>query len=174
MRRIFELFLELESCRKVAEALNAEGLVTKQYRTKTGKDIGGKPWKGRTIYDLLTDRRYIGQIVHKGQAYPGEHAAIVKAELFEQVQAKLRANQTYTHRHQVQRFALLRRMLRCGDCGSLIQPVWTKNHGREYHYYTCSADQDRLRQLPAADAARRRDREPWSSTRSEPCCGIPT
>jgi site-specific DNA recombinase len=53
VRRIFELFLELQSCRKVAEALNAEGLVTKKYRTKTGKESGGVPWKGRSIYDLL-------------------------------------------------------------------------------------------------------------------------
>ena len=76
--------------------------------------------------------------MHKGQAYPGEHAAIIETELFEQVQTTLRANKTYTHRHQVTRFALLRRMLRCGHCGSLIQPVWAKNHGREYHYYTCA------------------------------------
>jgi hypothetical protein len=33
---------------------------------------------------------------------------------------------------------LLRRMLRCGECGSLIQPAWTNNHGREYRYYTCA------------------------------------
>ncbi len=39
VRRIFELLLELQSCRKVAEALNAEGIITKQYRTKTGKDL---------------------------------------------------------------------------------------------------------------------------------------
>lgn len=138
VRRMFQLFLELESCRKVAEALNAEGIVTKKYRTKTGKDFGGKPWKGRAVYDLLTDRKYIGQIVHKDKAYPGEHAAIVKTDLFEKVQARLRANKTYTHKHQVQRFALLRRMLRCGECGSMIQPAWTNNHGRQYRYYTCS------------------------------------
>ena len=137
VRRMFEMFLELESCRKVAEALNAEGIVTKQYRTKTGKDFGGKPWKGRVVYDHLTDRKYIGQIVHKDKAYPGEHTAIVKTDLFEKVQEVLRGNKTYTHKHQVERFALQRRMLRCGECGSLIQPVWTKNHGREYRYYTC-------------------------------------
>ena len=33
---------------------------------------------------------------------------------------------------------MLRRMLRCGECGSLIQPAWTTNHGREYRYYACS------------------------------------
>ena len=54
------------------------------------------------------------------------------------MQTTLRANKTYTHRHQVTRFALLRRMLRCGHCGSLIQPVLAKNHVREYHYYTCA------------------------------------
>lgn len=26
----------------------------------------------------------------------------------------------------------------CGECGNLVQPVWTKNHGRVYRYYTCS------------------------------------
>jgi hypothetical protein len=30
VRRMFELFLELHSCGKVAEALNAEGVVTKR------------------------------------------------------------------------------------------------------------------------------------------------
>ena len=138
VRRIFELLLELQSCRKVAEALNAEGIVTKQYRTKTGKDFGGKSWKGRAVYDLLTDQKYIGKIVHKGKAYDGEHAAIVKTDLFEKVQEVLSANKTYTHKHQVERFALLRRMLRCGECGSMIQPAWTNNHGRQYRYYTCS------------------------------------
>ncbi|MHB8970922.1 MAG: recombinase family protein [Pirellulaceae bacterium] len=138
VRRMFELFLELHSCRKVAEALNAEGVVTKVYRTKTGKDFGGKPWKGRTVYEHLTDRKYVGQIVHKDKAYPGEHTAIVKADLFEKVQDVLRANKTYTHRHQIRRSALLRGLLRCGECGSLIQPAWTTNHGREYRYYACS------------------------------------
>ncbi len=138
VRRMFELFLELHSCRKVAEALNAEGVVTKTYRTKTGKDFGGKPWKGRTVYEHLIDRKYIGQIVHKDKAYPGEHSAIVKADLFEKVQDVLRANKTYTHRHQVRRSALLRGLLRCGECGSHIQPAWTTNHGREYRYYACS------------------------------------
>jgi len=138
VRRIFEMFLKLESCRKVAEALNAEGIVTKKYKTKTGKEFGGTSWKGRTVYDLLTDQKYIGKIVHKGIAYDAEHPAIVDANLFERVQEVLRANKTYTHRHQAQRFALLRRMLRCGHCGSLVQPAWTRNHGREYRYYTCS------------------------------------
>ena len=71
VRRIYHMLLELESCRKVAEALNAEGLVTKQYKTKTGKVMGGQPWRGRNVHNVVTDRKYIGQIVHKGTAYDG-------------------------------------------------------------------------------------------------------
>ena len=138
VRRIFKLLLELESCRKVAEKLNAEGILTKRYTTKTGKEFGGTRWIGRRVYDVVTDQKYLGKIVHKGIAYDGEHKAIVTKELFESVQQVLAGNKTYTHKHQKQRFALLRRMLRCQECRSLIQPVWTWNHNREYRYYTCS------------------------------------
>ena len=79
-----------------------------------------------------------GQVVHKGKAYPGEHQAIVPVEQFERVRAKLNANQTYTHKHQVRRFSLLRRMIRCGHCGGRVMPSWTSRHGREYRYYTCA------------------------------------
>jgi len=138
VRRMFKLSLKLQSCRKVAESMNAEGIFMKQYRTKTGKDMGGKRWKARSVYDVLTDKKYIGKIEHKGIAYDGEHDAIIDEATFAKVADVLRANKVYTHKHQVTRFALLRRMLRCGECGSFVQPVWTKNHGREYRYYTCS------------------------------------
>jgi hypothetical protein len=81
----------------------------------------------------------------------------VKTDLYEKVQEVLSANKTYTHKHQVERFALLRRMLRCGECGSMIQPAWTNNHGRQYHYYTCSKriktsyGKCRLPSLPAGE-----------------------
>ena len=138
VRRMFKLSMKLQSCRKVAEAMNAEGIFMKNYRTKTGKDMGGQRWRTRTVYDLLTDKKYIGKIEHKGVAYDGEHDGIVDESIFEKVAKVLRSNKVVTHKHQSKRFALLRRMLRCGECGSLVQPVWTKNHGREYHYYVCS------------------------------------
>ena len=138
VRDIFDRFEKLESCRKVAVALNAEGIQTKRHTTKAGKPRGGKEWTQRKVYDVLTNRKYIGQIVHKGKAYPGEHEAIVPAEQFERVQAQLHANKTYTHKHQVRRFALLRRMIHCGHCGGRVQPTWTNRHGREYRYYACT------------------------------------
>jgi site-specific DNA recombinase len=140
VRDIFDRFEKLESCRKVAVALNAEGYRTKlRPTTKSGKPRGGKPWTQRSVYEVLINRRYIGQIAHKGKAYPGEHEAIVPTEQFERVQAQLRANKTFTHKHQVKHFVLLRRMIRCGHCGGRVQPTWTtKKAGRQYRYYACT------------------------------------
>jgi site-specific DNA recombinase len=138
VQRIFKLSLQLQSCQKVADTLNAEGLRTKVYQTKTGKQFGGELWSGRQVYDTLIDQKYIGRIVHKGVSYRAEHQAIVTEKLFEQVQEMLAANKTYTHQHQSTRFALLRRLIYCGECGSLVMPAWTNNNGREYRYYTCS------------------------------------
>ncbi|HPP22321.1 MAG TPA: recombinase family protein [Phycisphaerae bacterium] len=105
--------------------------------TKSGKQRGGKPWTQRSVYEVLINRKYTGQMVHKGKVYPGEHEAIVSVEQFERVQKLLSANQTYTHKHQVRRFVLLRRMIRCGECGGRVQPSWTRKDGREYRYYAC-------------------------------------
>jgi site-specific DNA recombinase len=138
VRRIFKLAVQLQSCQKIADKLNGEGIRSKVYRTKTGKTFGGTHYSGRNIYDILTDQKYISRIVHKGVSYPAEHQPIIAEELFEKVRKILAANRTYTHKHQVTRFALLRRLLHCGECGSLVMPAWTNNHGREYRYYTCS------------------------------------
>ena len=50
----------------------------------------------------------------------------------------LTVNKTYTHKHQVTHFALLRRMITCGHCGSRVQPTWKRNVGKEYRYYFCT------------------------------------
>ncbi len=138
VKRIFKLAVRLQSCQKIADTLNGEGMRSKVYKTKTGKTIGGNLYSGRNIYDILSDQKYVGRIVHKGVSYPGEHQAIVAKDLFEQVRNILAANRTYTHKHQTTRFAMLRRLIYCGECGSLVMPSWTNNHGREYRYYTCS------------------------------------
>ncbi|MFN9435033.1 MAG: recombinase family protein [Planctomycetota bacterium] len=138
VKRIFKMATQLQSCQKIADTLNSEGIRSKVFKTKTGKTMGGNPYSGRSVHNILSDAKYIGKIVHKGVAYPAEHQAIIGEEQFEQVRKLLAANRTYTHKHQAIRFAMLRRLVYCGECGSLVMPAWTNNHGREYRYYTCS------------------------------------
>ncbi len=62
VREIFNRFEKLVSCRKVGISLNAEGILTKRISAKRG----GKKWNHKHVYAVLTNRKYIGQIVHKG------------------------------------------------------------------------------------------------------------
>ena len=138
VRRIFNLSLEASIVPQSRRSHECRRHSHEEIPTKTGKDMGGQRWRTRTVYDLLTDKKYIGKIEHKGVAYDGEHDAIVDESVRESRGRSCVPTKLYTHKHQSKRFALLRRMLRCGECGSLVQPVWTKNHGREYRYYICS------------------------------------
>ena len=64
---IFERFAEDRLGDDARPGARAEGV-----RTRRGKLID----KG-FLYKLLNNRVYIGEAVHKGTAYPGEHAAII-------------------------------------------------------------------------------------------------
>ena len=44
--------------------------------------------KGPLAY-LLRSRVYVGEVVHKGRHYPGEHEPILATDVFEAVQKKL-------------------------------------------------------------------------------------
>ena len=67
VRMIFERFVKLGSAALLARSLAADG-----FRSRRGKLID----KG-FLYKLLANRVYIGEAVHKGVAYPGEHQAII-------------------------------------------------------------------------------------------------
>ena len=53
--------------------LRAEGVTTKR----------GQPIDKGDIYKLLNNRTYVGEVVHKGNVYPGEHQAIISRELWD-------------------------------------------------------------------------------------------
>ncbi len=73
VRMIFERFTAVGSATQLARTLRAEGVVTKR----------GKPIDKGTLYRLINNRVYIGEAVHKGKSYPGEHEAIVPRALWD-------------------------------------------------------------------------------------------
>ncbi|MFN9853000.1 MAG: recombinase family protein [Planctomycetota bacterium] len=81
VRRIFRMATQMQSCQKTADTLNGEGICSKVYNTKTGKTFGGNLYSGRSVYNILTDAKYIGQIVHNGVSYQAEHQAIIAENL---------------------------------------------------------------------------------------------
>ena len=80
VRHIFETFAKTRSATAIVRELAAEGFVNRY-----GQSLD----KGR-IYKLLHNRVYIGEAVHKGTAYPGEHQPIIAKALWDKVQAGVR------------------------------------------------------------------------------------
>src|ERR1019366_4676136 len=57
-----------------------------------GSQYGLQKLSRGALYLMLKNRIYRGEIVHKGKAFPGEHAAIVDEELWKEVQGRLEVN----------------------------------------------------------------------------------
>ncbi|GIW90220.1 MAG: integrase [Pirellulaceae bacterium] len=139
VRDIFRLYLSHGSLLAVVNELARRGWRTKTWRTKKGKTLGGRLFDKGSLYSLLTNPLYIGQVRHKGDVYPGEHEPIVEVEVFQQVQAMLQSNGRsggvlVRNRHG----ALLKGLLFCKACGRAMTHSFTCRGQRRYRYYTCT------------------------------------
>ena len=91
-RSIFRRYQQLGSVRMLKEHLDQAGIVSKRRTAPDGQSYGGKPLTRGALYHMLQNRLYRGEIVHKNQAYSGEHAPIIDEDLWRQVQNTLAAN----------------------------------------------------------------------------------
>jgi site-specific DNA recombinase len=125
VRWVFARFLEIGSATLLAREAAARGI-----RTSRGNRIDKK-----YLYRMLGNRAYLGEAVHKGEAYPGEHEAIITRDLWDKVHAILtesprkRAAST-----RAQTPALLKGLL-FGPDGAAFSPTHTRKGGRLYRYY---------------------------------------
>jgi site-specific DNA recombinase len=67
LRTIFELYLEYRSLLAVVEDLNWRGWCTKQTQTREGHLRGGRPFTKNSVYQLLTNVTYLGQVRYKNR-----------------------------------------------------------------------------------------------------------
>jgi hypothetical protein len=87
------------------------------------------------LYRILNNRAYIGEAVHKGTGYAGEHQRLIDQRSWEQAQSilqrspRLRANNTRTETP-----ALLKGLL-YGPDGAAFSPTHTRKGDRLYRYY---------------------------------------
>jgi DNA invertase Pin-like site-specific DNA recombinase len=150
VRWIFRRFTQLKSATLLARELVAAG-----ERNRYGHLLD----KG-VLYKLLNNRVYVGDAVHKGTAYPGEHEAIIDRGLWDQVHAILKESpRKRANNARAQSPALLRSLL-FGPDGAAMSPTHTRKSGRLYRYYTSQTAMKRgrsecpVRQIPAAEIER--------------------
>src|SRR5215472_13263500 len=92
VRSIFRFYAELGSVRLLKNDLDARGINSKAWTSASDRITGGKPFSRGALYLILQNRTYLGEIVHKGQPHPGEHAPIIDQPLWDAAQAQLAAN----------------------------------------------------------------------------------
>jgi len=83
VRRLFELYLELGSVRKLQEETHRLGLKTKIRNLADGRRSGGAAFSRGHLYRILSSPIYIGRIPHRQTSYDGEHQAIIDAETWD-------------------------------------------------------------------------------------------
>ncbi|HEY3319585.1 MAG TPA: recombinase family protein [Planctomycetota bacterium] len=88
------------------------------------------------VYDILTQRSYIGEIFYLGQWYPGKQEPLVQRSTFDRVQTLLGGCVYRSHQ-----MTYASELITCGHCGRPItgelKTRSTKKGLQEYQYYRC-------------------------------------
>ncbi|AWN42748.1 recombinase family protein [Methylobacterium durans] len=147
VRGIFARYLELGCLSALAADLRERGMLTKSSVRRDGTDRGGIPFSKGPLAYLLRNRVYIGEVVHKGQHYRGEHEAIVPRELFEAVQAALSAKGPAAGAGRANTGSLLKGLL-YDDRGNRMTPSSARKGAVRYRYYVSRAlEEDRREEV---------------------------
>jgi site-specific DNA recombinase len=147
VRQVFQRFLQVGSVTKLVQEFNAAG-----HRTKRGK-----PFDKGVLYKLLHNRTYVGEVEHKGTAYPGQHEALVDRSTWDRVHTILAENaHRRASRTRAATPALLKGLI-FGPDGKAMVPSHTRKRGRLYRFYRTTTalklgrDACPIRSVPAVD-----------------------
>ena len=140
VRHIMRRYLEVGSVRELIAVLARDGVRTKLQVRTSGPHRGGIPFARGSLFHLLKNRIYRGDIVHKGIAHSGEHEAIVPDELWEQVQQKLADNGPRLRRIANTRHPSLLAGLVVDGLDRRMSPSHANKGAKRYRYYITHAE----------------------------------
>ena len=139
VRRIFQLYLEGNSLRKIAKILNAEGFRTKKYPNRK-RNQGGVLFRVTNIQLMLRNPTYMGKIEYEGKLYLGLHDPIISEETFKKVQETLKENHRERGVSKNRKFpGLLTGLFRCACCKTSMCHTYARGRNKNfnYRYYVC-------------------------------------
>jgi len=113
---------------------------------KLGFDAINDRWPGvftgrNSLYHILRNPLYVGEVHYAGKIYKSEHPAIVDRAVFDKAQKllALKKRQNYTRRGVEKRDYLLSGLVRC-HCGRYMTGYSVNGHaGRKFYYYKCTS-----------------------------------
>ena len=138
VRAIFGFFEENGSLRLTLAEIEQRGWRLKSWARKSREYRAGSQFTLTSLRRLLMNILYAGVIRHKGQTYPGEHAAILAPGVWERVQELLARNTVLPKgRSRNKHLALLHGLLHCECCAAPMVYSYAVKRGRKYPYYVC-------------------------------------
>ncbi len=131
IKDIYEVFYQTQSLAETRRYINS------RYRTRAGREFSKS-----TIFGILRNPVYMGKVRYGKKVYNGEHKAIVPEEKYLKVQALIK-KPVPRMETKIDRDYLLAGLIRCGECGSIMTPTYTKkNRGngesKYIYYYRCT------------------------------------
>jgi site-specific DNA recombinase len=136
---IYRRYAELGSVRLLSEDLDRRHIVSKRRERAHGVPSGGNRFSHGALYTLLQNRIYRGEITHKGNVYPGLHAPILDADLWQIVQDRLATNRNERSLGAGADAPSLLASLIVDAQGNRMTPTHAVKRGKRYRYYvSCS------------------------------------
>ena len=134
VRLIFRRYLEVGGVNQLVRDLRDRNFLTKVRPLATGATRGGIPFGRGSLFYLLRNRFYIGEVKYKGEVFAGEQPAIMDHALFDAVQQTL--TDQWSHRTVMRNKSdhLLTGLL-FDDAGHRMVPTHATKAGIRYRYY---------------------------------------
>ena len=135
VRDIFARYAVTGSAAQLVRELQIEGQTSKAWVAQSGRRHEGSVIDQQRLFTMLRNRLYIGEMTHKGQAFPGQHESIISAELWTAVHQIIEERKRGPRVRYVKDPALLSGLLFAPD-GQRMLPTYTvKSTGKRYRYY---------------------------------------
>lgn len=155
---IFRRYVRLKTVGALEKDLAATGIRTKRRHRSDGTSYGHERFSQGGLYLMLQNRTYRGEATHKGNAYPGEHAAIIDQQLWDAVQARLAENRNARASGSNSKSPSLLTGRIFDEAGGRLSPTWSVKKGTRYRYYISTtllrgkaADTSNCLRIPAGD-----------------------
>lgn len=106
--------------------------------SKLMEEAGMKTFARASIDRMLKNPIYMGKIKHQGVLYDGQHEAIVSEKIFKAAQNVVaeKPKKQRTCMYDKNEVGIMRGLLTCGCCHSLMTPTSSQAHGMKRYYYT--------------------------------------
>ncbi|MCB1103410.1 MAG: recombinase family protein [Opitutaceae bacterium] len=151
VRRVFAEAAKFVPLQDIANALNAEGLRTRERELKRhdGKmeKIGGRIFRSDGLRLILKNPIYRGFIRFGGKEYPAKHEPLVSADVWDRANAvaeNVKENPKPRIIDRESQTHLLKGIVFCGACKRALMPHESgkkSREGKRYRYYNCGSVQ---------------------------------